>query len=77
MGSRLYCVVTRICWTRGIGDHGVDVEDWPSHKAADAREFARETSCCADVDLAVFENPRNQKPQVFVSGEKVKCSLII
>jgi len=68
-------VVTVVYW-RSICNHGLELLDWASSDAKEAREFAIATSCCGDVDFVEFHNAKNKRPQFFIGGEKAKlCPL--
>lgn len=74
---KLCHTVTYVCWRRTNAESGIDTQDWAAKEAAEAREFAIETSCSNDVEFTAFFGRRNKKPQFFVDGKETRLSLLL
>lgn len=44
-------------------------EDWAYQDRGEARIYAKETSCCDDVEWVAFESTPLNKREIFVNGE--------
>ncbi|MDD2892555.1 MAG: hypothetical protein PHF20_01380 [Halothiobacillaceae bacterium] len=54
-----------VCVTVHTVDGEENLEDWNPRDAAEAKEYAEETSCCGDVKFVVFEDVRKNEHLVF------------